>query len=167
MSGNRIWRAAAAYLLLASASPRATQAQTDVPSVQWGATARRDSTDPTGRRATLDLFAVVPEGWHVYALNQAPGGPTPLHVALEEGAAARVTGPVSGSAPEKRHDPSFDLDTEFYTHSVALHLPLESQRPLIDSSTLPVRVRFQLCSERECQPPKTVHLLASIMAAAK
>jgi hypothetical protein len=85
---------------------------------------------------------------------------------IEEGAAARITGAVSGSTPEKRHDPSFDLETEFYSHAFTLRFPVESQRSLAASPSLPVSVRFQLCSERECQPPKTIHLLAPIDATA-
>jgi Disulphide bond corrector protein DsbC len=142
-----------------------TLAQALAPSVEWNASAKRDSADAQGHRAILEISAVVPEGWHVYALNQAPGGPTPLHVAIEEGAAVRVTGAASGSTPERRHDPSFDLQTEFYTRDFTLYFPLESQRALAGSPPLPVSVRFQLCSERECQPPKTIHLLASIEAA--
>lgn len=141
-------------------------AQTGAPTVQWTASAKRDPADVDVHRAILEISAVVPEGWHVYALNQAPGGPTPLRVTIEEGAAARITGAVTGSSPEKRHDPSFDLDTEFYSRAFTLNFPVQSRRSLAASPSLPLSVRFQLCSERECQPPKTIHLLASIDATA-
>jgi Disulphide bond corrector protein DsbC len=98
----------------------------------------------------------------VYALHQAPGGPTPLLVTLDAGAVVKLAGPPTGTAPERRHDPSFDLDTAYYTHAFTLSFPIKSRQARADSSAVPLSVRFQLCSERECQPPKTVHLLASI-----
>jgi hypothetical protein len=151
---------------LAIGAASSTQAQSLAPpSVQWSAAARRDSADAQGRRAVLNISAVVPQGWHVYALNQPAGGPTPLRIAIEQGAAAQITGAPSGTNPEKRHDPSFDLDTEFYARDFSLHFPVESQSTLEASQSLPVSVRFQLCSERECQPPKTIHLLASLKGA--
>jgi hypothetical protein len=151
--------------LVISGAPRAV-AQSSAPSVQWTALAKRDSSDTQAHRLFLEISAVVPEGWHVYALNQLPGGPTPLRIAIEQGVAANITGAASGTSPGKRHDPSFDLDTEFYSDAFTLRFPVESRRSLADSPALPVSVRFQLCSDRECQPPKTVHLLASIDGAA-
>jgi hypothetical protein len=91
--------------------------------------------------------------------------PTALQVAIEEGASARVSGAASGSVPERRHDPSFDLETEYFTRDLTLRFPVETRGNLADAASLPVSVRFQLCSERECQPPKTIHLLAAIDAA--
>jgi hypothetical protein len=162
MTRDDVLRVVCACVVLTIAGVPSAVAQAAAPSVQWRATAAPDPTDARGHRATLELLGVVPEGWHVYALNQVPGGPTPLQVTLQDRVAVRVTGGGFGTAPEKRHDPSFDLDTEFYTHSFTLHFPLESQRSITDSPSLPVSVRFQLCSERECQPPKTIHLIASI-----
>jgi Disulphide bond corrector protein DsbC len=143
-----------------------TQAQSLAPSVQWSASAQVDGTDPQGRRALLEVAAIVPQGWHVYALNEPEGGPTPLRVAIEQGVTVKITGPASGAIPEKRHDPSFDLDTEFYPRDFTLRFPLESLGAVRALQSLPVSVRFQLCSERECQPPKTIHLIASLNGAA-
>jgi hypothetical protein len=136
-------------------------AQAPAPSVQWNASAARDPADAQGRRLTVEISAVIPDGWHVYAVNQLPGGPTPLLVTIGDGSAGTPT----GSAPVKRHDPSFDLDTEFYTHAITLVYPVQATGSQAPASSLPVSVRFQLCSEHECQPPKTVHLSAAITAA--
>ncbi len=110
------------------------------------------------KASALELSATVQEGWHVYAATQLPGGPTPLQVTLGEGAGAQLQGIASGTAPLKRHDTSFDLDTEFYTQAFTLHLPViwHSSRETV--AFLPVVVRYQTCSDHECLPPKTVHL---------
>jgi hypothetical protein len=170
---NRVIRIALCSSWLAIGGGTWALAQTPAPSVQWSASVKSLGDDASNTRATLVLSAVIPEGWHVYALTQAPGGPTALRVTVEPGAAAQVAGAATGTTPETRHDPSFDLETQFYTHAFSLNFPIESQRATLaersalGASPLPVQVRFQLCSERECQPPKTVHLFAPIEAPAR
>jgi Disulphide bond corrector protein DsbC len=129
------------------------------PVVQWTAVI-------DGKASALELSATVQEGWHVYAASQLPGGPTPLRVTLEEGAGAKLTGVASGTVPEKRHDTSFDLDTEFYTHAFSLHLPIAWRTSQVSATSLTLAVRYQTCSDRECQPPRTVHLSVPVSGAA-
>jgi hypothetical protein len=142
-------------------------AQVPAPTVQWSTSIKPATGGVQGRKATLELSALIQDGWHVYALTQVPGGPTPLRVTLEDESIARVSGVASGTAPQKRHDASFDLDTEFYTGAFALRFQLETHQSLAVGQSIPVSVRFQTCSDRECQPPKTVRLLASIDATAR
>ena len=129
------------------------------PTVEWVASWTSKAPVKRGEPATLELSGHVQEGWHVYALTQSPGGPTALRVSLDENPVARLSGPPTGSRPERKHDRSFNLDTQFYTHSFAVRLPVylkgeaDTGRQLI-----PVSVRFQTCSDRECRPPKTVQL---------
>jgi hypothetical protein len=58
--------------------------------------------------------------------------------------------------------PSFDLETRFYTHSFTVKLPVRLIGPkggrVAGRQLIPVSVHFQTCSDRECQPPTTVHL---------
>jgi len=137
----------------------AVSAQTPDPTVEWTAAVASTAPAKRGAKATLELSAEVQEGWHVYALVQEPGGPTPLRVTLETNPVAELAGKPSGSEPEKTHDPRFNLDTQFYTHSFALRVPVQlKQQAGAGTQQIPVSVRFQTCSERECQPPKTVRL---------
>jgi hypothetical protein len=136
-------------VLLACAT--AANAQTPDPKVDWVAS----WTTPT----TLELSGHVEEGWHVYALSQKPGGPIPLRVSIEDNPFASLSGPPSGSTPETRLDPSFNLQTEFYTSSFAVHVPV-ALKPgtATGNQQIPLSIRFQACSARECKPPKTIHL---------
>jgi len=157
---HRTYRFLASLLAVLATAPGLCGAEADadpIPTVRWAATFS-PATVGQGGEATVEVSAQIQDGWHVYAPGQAPGGPTPLRVTLDNDRIATLAGPVSGTIPQKKHDPSFDLDTLFFVHSLQLHVPVH----LVDSKpgarVIPVSVRFQICSERECQPPATVHL---------
>jgi len=157
---HRTYRVLAGLLAVLVMAPGPCGAAADgdpIPTVRWAATFS-PATIGHGGDATVEVSAQIQEGWHVYAPGQAPGGPTPLRVTLDNDHIATLAGPVSCTTPQKKHDPSFDLDTLFFVHSLHLHVPVH----LVDSTpgarVIPVSVRFQICSERECQPPATVHL---------
>ena len=77
-----------------------------------------------------------------------------------------MAGTTSGTAPEKVHDSHFGFDTQLYTHPFVIHLPVQvSADPAAGRQLIPVSVRFQACSDRECLLPKTVHLTVPIEVA--
>jgi hypothetical protein len=131
--------------------------------VQWAATLSAAGGVKQGSETTLELSGEILDGWHVYAITEPAGGPTALRVTLDENEVAQVAGHPSGTAPRKRHDPSFGLVTQFYTHSFTVRVPVQvKQQPAAGRQLLPVSVRFQTCSDRECQPPTTIHLVVPV-----
>ena len=88
-------------------------------SVQWHASA----THGANRQELLvRLGAEIPKRWHVYGITQVQGGPLPLVIRVEPGAPYEVVGNPQGTVPQKHHDASFDLDTEFYTDSLEMNV---------------------------------------------
>ena len=152
-----------ATLLAALAAGQVSLAQAPEGIVHWAVSVNSANTVRQGNAAALGLSGEVSEGWHVYALAQLSGGPTPLRVTLDDNPIARLAGSPSGTPPEEKHDASFDLDTRFYRHSFALHVPIAvKRRAELGAQLIPVDVRFQSCSERECLPPKTIRLSVPI-----
>jgi hypothetical protein len=134
--------------------------------VRWTASVTSPATIAPGRTATLEVSGEVQAGWHVYALEQQPRGPTPLRITLDTNAIVTAAGAVSGSAPEKVHDSHFGFDTQLYTHPFTIHVPVQAVGTLAPGRQLiPVSVRFQACSDRECLLPRTVHLSVPIAVA--
>jgi hypothetical protein len=114
-------------------------------------------------RLNLTFTGAVQPGWHVYALKQAPDGPTPLLVTLEANTVAVADGAVTGSPAIKFRDPAFGLDTHYYESGFSVTVPVRLKPHLAAGpQIIPVSVRFQTCNGRICQPPKTVHLSASV-----
>jgi thiol:disulfide interchange protein len=88
----------------------------------------------------LRISGSIEQGWHVYAMQQFAGAP-------------------AGTEPQTRHDPGFDLDTPFYSQAFTVKVPLHGEI----AGPVPVSVRFQACSDRECLPPKTLQLQAALI----
>jgi DsbC/DsbD-like thiol-disulfide interchange protein len=138
-------------------------AQAPIQPVQWtGSIATKAPIGP-GRKATIVIAADIQDGWHVYGLDQVSGGPTALHVALDANEVVQAGGAIKGTAPVKRHDSSFDLETQVYTHSFTLDVPVQvKQHPAAGKQSLSVSIHFQACSDRICLPPRTVHVAVPI-----
>ena len=153
--------------LLLGLSLRGAAAQTVDPAaaetVSWTASVHADNGVKPADTLTLALHAQVRDGWHVYALNQLPGGPTPLRITIDPNQVASANGEPIGSPATKIHDRSFDLDTQLYSRAFSVTVPVRvASRAASGRQRIPVSVRFQTCNDRICQPPKTVHLSAPI-----
>ncbi len=144
----------------------AAQAQAPIQPVSWSLSRSAASAKP-GSRLTLSLTAHIDEGWHVYALKQVEGGPTPLRITTDPNGSVQVAGAPSGTAPTKRHDASFDLDTQVFNHLFTLKVPVQVRPAAAAGEDIALNVRFQACNDHVCLPPRTVHLsLASGAATA-
>jgi DsbC/DsbD-like thiol-disulfide interchange protein len=138
-------------------------AQGPIQPVQWSSATVPKAPVKPGNKITVELSAEIQDGWHVYGFTQVSGGPIPLRVLLDENGTVEASSVVSGTAPVKKHDPSFNLDTECYVHSLALHLPVRvKQHASTGNQSIPVSIRFQACSDRICLPPRTVHLTVPV-----
>jgi hypothetical protein len=134
-------------------------AQPQDDTVQWSAQLSGPEAVAPGGAASITVTGAIQEGWHVYALEQLPGGPTPLKVTLADSTLATVTGAPSGSKPRKVYDKRFSLSTQLYSGTVTVQLPVRLvSEAAAGVQQLAVNVRFQSCSDQECRPPSTVHL---------
>jgi len=151
------------YLLWLSAGfPCAGFSQFSGDTVQWAARVTLLPGSTSTSDATLELSGAAKDGWHVYAFTQLPGGPTALRVTVDDVKLARLAGAPAGTTPQRIRDRSFGLETQFYTHAFLVELPLRLGEPAANEKEILISVRFQTCNDRECQPPRTVHVLAPI-----
>ncbi len=145
--------AVAALVLGVAATASAQVGET----VAW--TAAPALTVKPGGRAVLSLRGVVKDGWHVYGLDQRPAGPTPLRVAVEASPVATAAGAVTASKPTRQHDPSFNLETQYYARDLTVSAPVRiSAKAAAGPQQVPLTVRYQTCDGSFCQPPRTVRL---------
>ena len=154
------------FALTGAVSAQEPEDQVPEDTVQWTASVTSATGLHGGGGALLELSGAIRAGWHVYALTEPDGGPTALRVTLDDNDVVLPAGVPSGTPPQKKHDHSFGLVTQFYTHAFKVSLPVQiKQQYPAGRQLIPVSVRFQTCSDRECQPPKTIHLSVPVEVA--
>ncbi|MEP6947300.1 MAG: cytochrome c biogenesis protein CcdA [Acidobacteriota bacterium] len=116
-----------------------------------------------GDKTTVTLKAEIESGWHLYALEQPEGGPIATSIKVTEGKPFALDGKIDSPAPIKKSDPLFTgtdqkpLETKFFINTAAFKLVLKATAPT-GIEALSLDVRFQLCNDRFCMPPKTVRV---------
>jgi thiol:disulfide interchange protein DsbD len=122
--------------------------------VQWRAKTTSKSAVKAGQKLVAMLEAKIADGWHLYSITQAPGGPTRTEIIVPAKQAVKLGGYITGPLPESSFDPNFQMQTEFYVNSAGFEVPL-----LVESAAKPgpgqanIEVRFQACNDRICLPP--------------
>ena len=144
-------------LMLAAASFAQTPAN-------WSlASADQQKTLKQGETATVDLKADIDEGWHLYALDQPPGGPIATSIKISEGSPFTIAGAIKAPTATVKPDLNFKdandrpLQTKFFEKSVTFSVPLNATADgTLTAASLDVK--FQLCNDVTCLPPKTVRV---------
>lgn len=101
------------------------------------------------------LRAEIEDGWHLYALEQPEGGPIPTTVKIAETIPFKIDGKVTTPEPVTEFDPNFNIDTKFFAKQAQFNLPLQATAET-KADDLAINVRFQLCNDTFCLPPKTL-----------
>jgi thiol:disulfide interchange protein len=109
------------------------------------------------------LKAEIEAGWHLYALEQPDGGPIATTIKISEGKSFEIAGKISSPKPTVKIDPLFTgfdgkpLETKFFTAGVTFSIPLRATSDTA-AEALSLDVRFQLCDETRCLPPKILRV---------
>jgi len=119
-------------------------------------------TVAAGGKGTARINVRIDGGWNMYSITQGGGGPIPTRISLGEG--PFTIGAVSGPKPKVKMDPNFGINTESYSNSASFTVPftVNTDAP-VGAATLNVRVRYQVCNDTVCLPPKTVPLTAALI----
>jgi len=131
---------------------------------KWNLTSDAKDTDlKAGDLFKATLNAEIESGWHLYALEQPEGGPIATTIKITEGQTFELAGKIESPKPIVKQDPLFTgtdgkpLQTKFFTDSVTFTVPLKTTAET-EAHGLSLDVRFQLCNDTFCMPPKTVRV---------
>jgi thiol:disulfide interchange protein len=115
---------------------------------------RKSDDVKSGESFTAGLTAEIESGWHLYAIEQPEGGPIPTTITVAPDSPFSLAGKVSSPKPTVKFDPNFNIDTKFFENRISFAIPLKATK---DGSTesLALDVRFQLCNDTFCLPPRT------------
>jgi thiol:disulfide interchange protein DsbD len=102
------------------------------------------------------LSAEIEKGWHLYALEKIEGGPIPTRITIA-GELPFELGKIEAPKPIEVDDAAFGVTTKFYEEAVRFTLPIKVlQSTGADAAQLQIKVRFQICNDEMCLPPKTI-----------
>ena len=140
------------------ALPTVTRAQN--PTVWSLESDAKGKTLKNGETLKAALKAEIEAGWHLYAVEQPTGGPFPTKITVPENTAFSIVGKIKSSEAIIKPDPNFPVDgkpleTKFYENQATFYVPLKTVAETI-ADALAVNVRFQVCNDTLCLPPKTV-----------
>ena len=112
-----------------------------------------------GATVSVKLNAEVEPGWHLYALDQPDGGPIATTIKVPDGSKFEIAGKIVTPLPQIRPDNNFiingkPLETKFFTERAEFTVPLKALENAL-SDAIAVDVRFQLCNDTFCLPPRT------------
>ena len=107
-----------------------------------------------------DLKAEIEAGWHLYAVEQPTGGPFPTKISLPENTAFAINGNIESSKPIIKAEPLFmvdgkPLETKYFEKQADFTVPLKSTTDA-NADDLAINIKFQVCNDTVCLPPKTV-----------
>jgi thiol:disulfide interchange protein DsbD len=117
---------------------------------------------PPGAEFTAALELKLDEPWHMYSMTTPKGGPIITTLDLEDNPAVE-SWQIWYPAPERKFDPNFGIEAETYEKSATFQfvIRLKADAPA-GPQELVARMRYQLCTDKECLPPKRVTASARI-----
>ena len=147
-----------AFILAVSACAIAAQDPT-----RWTLTS--DSTGKTLESGDLihaTLNAEIDDGWHLYALDQPAGGPIPTTIKIFDGSPFTIDGEIVSPKAITRPDANFIVDgkplnTKFFEKTAEFGLTARAAADT-PSDAFALNVRFQLCNDKFCLPPKSLRV---------
>ncbi len=151
----------ALLLLMAPANGRA---QETLDPIRWSIQLEtRQEVLKSGDRLSVQVTAKIEDGWHLYSLDQEPGGPIPTRIRLPEDQPFKLADTIDSPAPRVEMDPNFNMETQFFEEEVTFVLPLAiAANTSSGKHQLKVNVTYQTCTATRCLPPKLVRLVADV-----
>lgn len=112
----------------------------------------------SGDKTSVKLNVKIEPGWHLYALDQPTGGPIPTTIKITEGSPFELLD-VTSPSPISKPDPLFIIDgkpleTRYFENEATFTLALTALAN-IAADEVAIDVRFQLCNDTFCLPPRT------------
>lgn len=138
------------------------------------APARMDNTEENGVRAErgqpllvyLGLKVEIEPGWRLYALNQPDGGPIATKITIPEDQPYTLHGEIRADKAKSKPDPNFIIDgkplvTKYYEENATFGLTFDPIPGRPFPPEIAVDVRFQVCNDSFCLPPRTKRVFPS------
>jgi hypothetical protein len=114
--------------------------------VKWSYAAKK-----IGKKdAVLFIKATLDEGWHIYSITQAPGGPAKTSFRFMPSKQYTLTSKIAEPTPVTTFDKSFDINVKYFEKSVKFQQKIRLRS---SKCTVSGKVKFMVCNDHQCLPP--------------
>ncbi len=130
---------------------------------KWKLTLENSGDEAAAGTVVKGVLSVeVEPGWHLYALDQPDGGPIKTTIKIAPESPFELDKEIEAGEPQVKPDPNFivnekPLETKFYTDKADFQFSAKAKKAATFEQ-LALDVRFQLCNDTFCLPPKTVRV---------
>jgi thiol:disulfide interchange protein DsbD len=112
-----------------------------------------------GEQVRAVLSGAVEPGWHLYSVDQPEGGPIPTTIKVSDPSKFELVGKIETPTPITQPDPNFivngkPLETKYFTDRGEFRVNLKALANT-SADAIALDVRFQLCNDTVCLPPRT------------
>lgn len=123
--------------------------------VKWSSAAKKVSAN----EAVLYLKAVIEDGWHIYSVNQKPGGPTKTTITFKPSPDFDLIGKVTEPKPISKFEETFGVRVDYFKGEVVFQqkIKMKAKQPAVKG-----KVEFMVCTDQECLPVDEVNFLIPI-----
>lgn len=134
--------------------------------VQWKLTQKTgDAAAAAGTSIDVTLSAAIESGWHLYAIDQPDGGPIKTTIKTPPDGDFEIAGEIGATEPISKPDPNFIVDdkpltTKYYKDAASFDVTVKAVKDTAFEK-LALDVRFQVCNDTFCLPPKTMRVTSA------
>lgn len=117
--------------------------------VKWSYAAKKGAKGT----ATLLIKATIESPWHIYSVNQKPGGPEKTAFSFLKSKAYTLVGKVMEPKPITKYEDVFGINVSYFENSVIFQ-----QKVKLSAKTAVIKgkVTFMVCNDTSCLPSDEV-----------
>ena len=104
---------------------------------------------------TVNMLATLDPSWHIYSMNTPNGGPVATTFDFKRNPLVSINGNVTEKGKLKTiYDDVFGVDVKYYSGTVTFAQIVKLKSPV--KTNLSGTVKYMVCNDNMCLPPKTV-----------
>lgn len=117
--------------------------------VKWSYAAKKLGKN----EAMIYVKATIEEDWHLYSVNQKPGGPLKTTFKFLPSTDFIISGKVSEPMPISKFDKTFGIQVDYFKKEVVFMQKIKLKKPDV---VVKGKVEFMVCTDESCMPPAEV-----------
>jgi thiol:disulfide interchange protein DsbD len=108
-----------------------------------------------GKTFKVRLKAKIDGPWHLYAIEQPDGGPIPTTITSAVPETFAIDGKITSPKPITKFDENFKIETKFFEKEATFDVVIKPRKSA-NVDDLALNIKYQVCNDTTCLPPKTV-----------